>query len=152
MITRCSYKKGEKIMNVLLLITPKSKVEYLQNDFSIRQSLEKMDYHHYSAIPLLTENGEYVGVISEGDILWYAKRQNDFSLLKSEKISINDVSRNREYLTAHSYTTIEELFPIILSQNFVPIVDDRNIFIGIVTRKDILNFFYQRLTHKEKVQ
>ena len=45
MITQCSYKKGEKIMNVLLLITPKSKVEYLQNDFSIRQSLEKMDYH-----------------------------------------------------------------------------------------------------------
>ncbi len=131
-------------MNVLLLITPKCKVEYLEESFSIRQTLEKMDYHHYSAIPLLSEKGEYLGVVSEGDLLWFMKKHNDFSLFESEKVSIMNVSRRHDYDYAKSDTTIEELYHIILSQNFVPIIDDRNMFIGIITRKDIIGFLYKQ--------
>ena len=131
-------------MNVLLLITPKCKVEYLEESFSIRQTLEKMDYHHYSAIPLLSDKAEYLGVVSEGDLLWFMKKHNDFSLFESEKVSIMNVSRRHDYDYAKSDTTIEELYHIILSQNFVPIIDDRNMFIGIITRKDIIGFLYKQ--------
>lgn len=131
-------------MNVLLLITPKCNVEYLEESFSIRQTLEKMDYHHYSAIPLLSEKGEYIGVVSEGDLLWFMKKHDDFSLFESEKVSIMDVPRRHDYTYARSDTTIEELYQIILSQNFVPIIDDRNMFIGIITRKDIIGFLYKQ--------
>lgn len=56
-------------MNILHFLTPKSEVAYLYDDFSLRQALEKMEYHQYSAIPVITREGEYVGVITEGDLL-----------------------------------------------------------------------------------
>ena len=37
----------------------------------------------------------------------------------------------------------------IISQNFIPIVDDRNIFIGIVKRKEIIKYYLESLV-KEK--
>ena len=36
---------------------------------------------------------------------------------------------------------IEDLLQLALQQNFVPVVDAHNIFIGIVTRKDIIQYF-----------
>ena len=35
---------------------------------------------------------------------------------------------------------MEELFERITNQNFVPVTDDRGIFIGIITRKDIITY------------
>ena len=65
-------------MNVLFFLTPKSKVAYIYDDFTLRQTLEKMEYHRYSAVPLLTREGKYVGTITEGDLLWSIK--NKYSL------------------------------------------------------------------------
>ena len=56
-------------MNILFFLTPKSEVAYIEDSFSLRQILEKMEIHRYSAIPILSNNGEYVGTITEGDIL-----------------------------------------------------------------------------------
>lgn len=70
-------------MNILLFLTPKSKVEYVYDYFSIRQVLEKMSYHKYSAIPMLNKEGKYVGTITEGDLLWYIKDQSDYNIKKS---------------------------------------------------------------------
>ena len=48
----------------------------------MRQTLEKMEYHRYSSIPIINKKGEYVGTMTEGDLLWSIK--NDFNLnLKS---------------------------------------------------------------------
>lgn len=62
-------------MNVLFFLTPKSKVAYIYDDFTLRQTLEKMEYHRYSAVPLLTREGKYVGTITEGDLLWSIKNK-----------------------------------------------------------------------------
>jgi hypothetical protein len=40
---------------------------------------------------------------------------------------------------------IEELFTLALDQNFVPVVDDRQVFIGIVRRRSILAFLQDRM-------
>ena len=65
-------------MNVLFFLTPKNKVEYVYDYYSMRQALEKMQYHKYSAIPVLNKTNEYVGTISEGDLLWYIKENENF--------------------------------------------------------------------------
>ena len=39
---------------------------------------------------------------------------------------------------AKASETIEEVFDKLKDQNFVPVVDDRNVFVGIVTRRAIL--------------
>jgi CBS domain-containing protein len=124
--------------NVLFYLTPKKDVEYLYGDFTIRQALEKMEYHRYATIPVLDRStGEYLASISEGDILYYLKdRRLSFNELSDHLIS--DVTPARKILPITIDTEIDSLYHLIISQNYVPIVDDGNRFIGIVTRKSVI--------------
>ena len=127
-------------MNILFFLTPKKDVAAVEEDDTLRQVLEKMEHHGYSAIPLIAKNGEYIGTITEGDILWEIHK-NDFPSLKEmENISIQDIARNRDNKAVNVTTNMEGLFSKAINQNFVPVVDDENVFIGIVTRKDLLQY------------
>ena len=68
---------GGILYEYLFFLTPKEKVAHTDTDDTLRQALEKMEHHGYSAIPLLDLDGKYVGTITEGDMLWYIK-DNDF--------------------------------------------------------------------------
>ena len=50
-------------MNLFYFLTPKAEVAYLYDDFTLRQALEKMEYHRYSSIPILNRAGEYLSLI-----------------------------------------------------------------------------------------
>lgn len=107
-----------------------------------------MEHHGYSAIPLLDLDGKYVGTITEGDMLWYIK-DNDFPSLKDmEDISILDVERKRDNEAVNISVSMDELVNKITNQNFVPVVDDHNVFIGIITRKDVILY----LANKEMIE
>lgn len=133
----------EKI-NCLLLLTPKTELACLCDDMSLRQALEKIRAHGYMAIPVITKNGEYVGTITEGDLLWKIVDKG-IDLEALNKINIKDIIR-KDYTPAVKVdANPEELINMITGQNFVPVVDDRNILMGIVTRKKVL----QALTNSE---
>ncbi|MBQ7835002.1 MAG: CBS domain-containing protein [Ruminiclostridium sp.] len=131
-------------MNLLFLLHPKSMVAHLVSDCTARQGLEKMRAHGYTAIPVINPDGEYIGTVSEGDFLWALVNDDDCSLKKLEKIKLTDIMRgvrdSAVTVTAH----MDELLYKIMEQNFVPVTDDRNIFIGIVTRKDIIKYYYEK--------
>ena len=57
-------------MNILFFLTPKEEVAHVEEDDTLRQVVEKLEYHGYSAIPLLALDGKYIGTITEGDLLW----------------------------------------------------------------------------------
>ena len=40
-------------MNILFFLTPKHDVDYIYDDFTLRQAMEKLEYHGYSALPVL---------------------------------------------------------------------------------------------------
>lgn len=127
-------------MNILIFLIPKSHVEYIEDDFSVRQTLEKLSHYHYSAVPIINSKGEYVGTITEGDLLWYIKDECNLSYKNAEKINIMKVKRTHDNIAINSTKTVEELLDLAINQNFIPVVDDRNAFIGIVTRKSIIEF------------
>lgn len=131
-------------MNILFFLTPKENVAQLDDDDTLRQALEKMEHHGYSAIPMLSKDGKYKGTIKEGDILWYIK-DNDFPSLKEmEDISILDIGRKRDIEAVNISISMDELVNKITNQNFVPVVDDNNVFIGIITRKDVILYLANR--------
>lgn len=132
-------------MNILFFLTPKSEVAYIYNDYTIRQALEKMEYHKYSAIPIINKEGKYVGTITEGDLLWTLK--NDYSLdLKSvEDIPVINVSRRMDNSPVSVNANIEDLISKSMNQNFVPVIDDQNTFIGIIKRRDIIGYCYEKI-------
>lgn len=130
-------------MNILFFLTPKKDVAYLTDEMTLRQVLEKMEYHRYTCVPMLNRNGQYVGTVTEGDLLWAVKNQYNLSLKNAEEISILDVKRRRDYEPVNINARIEDMVFVAMGQNFVPVVDDRGAFIGIVTRKDIMRYCYE---------
>jgi CBS domain-containing protein len=125
-------------MNILFLLTPKASVEYLYGDFSIRQALEKMEYHRYTVIPVLDRaSGAYLYSLAEGDILYYLKTTR-FPISSMEKHYLTEIKPNRVYQVIGASQEVEDIYPLIVTQNFVPVVDDRGTFMGIITRKAVV--------------
>ena len=131
-------------MNLLFFLTPKAEVAFLYDDFTLRQAIEKMEYHRYSSIPILNRKGEYVGTITEGDILWAIKRNHDLSLQRAEDIPLMSIPRKRDNRCVSVDTGMEELIDAAMRQNFVPVIDGKNSFIGIVKRNSIIRFCYEQ--------
>lgn len=125
-------------MNVITLLTPKAQVAYLYDDFTIRQGLEKLRIHGYTAIPVLDRNGIYVGSVSEGDFLWSLLDNEDNSLRRQEKLPLKSIVREGFHPAVSVRVTMEELLEQAMRQSFIPVVDDRGAFIGIVTRQTIM--------------
>lgn len=128
-------------MNIISLLKNKSTVSYLYAENTLRQGLEKMKAHGYTAIPVITDNGDYVGCISEGDFLWYLMNYPECDRKAMEHIFIRDIIRTDWNPAVSIDVSFEVLLDRIVNQNFVPVVDDRNKFIGIITRRDILCAF-----------
>ncbi|MGN0394266.1 MAG: CBS domain-containing protein [Coprococcus sp.] len=133
-------------MNILFFLTPKSEVAYIEDSYSLRQILEKMEKHRYSAIPILTKDGEYVGTITEGDILWHCKKTGMSGIVNAESVHLDEIPKKFEYASVSINSNMEDLIARAMAQNFVPVVDDQNKFIGIVTRKDIISYCYKKLS------
>lgn len=125
--------------NVLSFLTPKMNTFYIEADSTIRQALEKFDYYKFSVVPLIGKNGEFVSTISEGDILRFIKNDNNFDISKAESTKISEVKKYRPYKALPISTEMNEIVKLSLEQNFIPIVDDRNIYIGIIKRKTIID-------------
>ena len=137
-------------MNILFFLTPKDTVEFIYNDFSLRQTIEKMEHHKYTAIPVLTKKGTYVGTITEGDILRVLKDKYSLNLQEAEEFPINKVPRRWDNNPVDINCKMEDLFLSAMRQNFVPVVDDKRKFIGIITRKDILEYCFRNFQKNEK--
>ena len=104
-------------MNILFFITPKSEIAYIYEDDSIRQALEKMEYHKFSAVPLLTRDGRYCGTITEGDLLWGIKNQYDLNLKEAEGIPVNTIRRRMDYRPVTAKSNMEDMIDRALNQN-----------------------------------
>ena len=126
-----------------MLLKPKSEVEYLIDTCTLRQGLEKIRAHHYAAIPVISKEGKYIGTVSEGDFLWHIIEHEDEinSVRKCEKYRISEIMKMGRNPAVNIGVSMEELVERAENQNFIPVVDDRGYFIGIITRKAVINAF-----------
>lgn len=129
-------------MNVLFFLKPKSEVAYLYDDFTLRQCVEKMEHSGFTVIPMINRRGEYIGTVTEGDVLWTLKDKYSLDLRAAEDISIQSIRRRTKVEPISINSNMEDIVSKAMNQNFVPVIDDKRIFIGIVTRKDLIEFCY----------
>lgn len=137
-------------MNILFFLKPKSELAYIYDYHTMRQVLEIMEYHKYSSVPILNRDGKYVGSITEGDLLWGLKKQNLLNIKDAEDISIMKIERRLDYQCVNAESNMEDLVGKAMEQNFVPVVDDQEHFIGIITRRDIIGYCYDKLNDSDK--
>ena len=116
-------------MNILFYLIPKAQICYLYEDYTIRQALEVLSQKRFSVVPIISRDTP------------------NFDIKVAEKSKICEIKRLRSYQAININADINDLILLSLDQNFVPVVDDRNKFIGIVTRKDIIKSF---LKNKEE--
>ena len=125
-------------MNILKFMIPKSLVEYIDTESTVRQALEKMRFHRYAAIPVIDKDGRYVGTLRNDDLLKYFFEAKGFA--EAERTLAADIAESEYNRAVYHSATMNELIEQIKEHNFVPVVDDRGCFIGIILRRDILNF------------
>ena len=139
-------------MNILRFMIPKSAVEYIDTDSTVRQALEKMRYHHYVAIPVIDEEGVYVGTLRNDDLFKYFLDSETFDARAAERDSIMSILDLDYSKPIYHNASIDELIEQVKEHNFVPVVDDRGCFIGLILRRDVLNFllkFYEAEKDKD---
>ncbi len=127
-------------MNISFFLTPKQEVVFLPSHATMRQALEKMEYHRYTAVPLIDEAGKYVGTITEGDLLWKIKNTPGLSLESTHKVPLMEIARHIRNKAVSINARMEDLIELVITQNFVPVTDDSGVFIGIVRRREIIEY------------
>ena len=131
--------------NILFFLTPKAMCAFVYDDYTIRQALEKMESAGYAALPILNKRGEYRGTLTEGDLLWALKNMCYLDMRQAEARKIMEISRRKDNIAVPVTTTMYDLVQRASTQNFVPVVDDKDAFIGIVTRRAIIKYCTQQL-------
>jgi len=135
-------------MNIALFLMPKVEVSYLRDTMTVRQGLEKLRRSGFTAIPVIDDEDRYVGVVSEGDFLWRVLENGgglqNITIKDLEQMPVHDIIQLGKVKAVCIDTDMEELLEQAQNQNFVPVVDDRNVFIGLVTRRDIIRYFMDK--------
>ena len=78
-----------------------------------------------------------------GDFLWNIMSMGSLETHDLEQARIDDIISDRTP-PVRVTATVEELLSRSLDQNFIPVVDDRDMFMGIVTRRAILSYCMER--------
>ncbi|MBP3205606.1 MAG: CBS domain-containing protein [Lachnospiraceae bacterium] len=135
-------------MNIASFLRPKAEVTYLRDQMSIRQGLEKLRRSGYTAVPVIDDEDRYVGVVSTSDFLWNILDHNmplpNVTMKSVEQMTLRDVIQSGKIKPVCIDTNMEQLLGQAQMQNFVPVVDDRNVFIGIITRSEIIRYFVKK--------
>ncbi|OXS56632.1 hypothetical protein B1A99_20130 [Cohnella sp. CIP 111063] len=133
-------------MNIAFFLLPKQEVVSVSEEATLRQTLERMERHRYTAVPVISEKGEYKATVTEGDLLWYLKANPDLSFDQLHRVRLSEVPLRLNNLPVRIDANMVDLISLAKTQNFVPVVDDMNHFIGIVRRSDIIDYTAKLLT------
>ena len=135
--------------NILFFLTPKAMCSFLYDDYTLRQALEKMESAGFAALPILNRRGEYRGTLTEGDLLWGLKNMCYMDIRQAESRRIMEISRRKDNIPVRVTTPMKDLVDRASVQNFVPVVDDKDAFIGIITRRSIIQFCMHQLFRED---
>lgn len=133
-------------MKIASFLLPKDKVAFITSSASMREALEQLENHYYTALPLVDNDGKYTGTLSEGDLLWALKNTPGIHFDNLDQVQVSEIEKHihNESVSINAY--MEDMLALAVYQNFVPVVDDQNIFIGIIRRKDIIEYYMRNIT------
>ena len=77
-------------------------------------------------------------------MLWYLQKSG-LSFAEAEKLSLKLVPHSRDNQPLLATMDLTHLLENSMVQNFAPVVDDRGMFIGIITRKRVLSHLCQEM-------
>ncbi|AXQ78119.1 CBS domain-containing protein [Streptococcus chenjunshii] len=90
----------------------------------------------YARVPVITKDKNYVGTISIADIMAYQAEQQ----LTEAELAQTDIAYmvNTRIDTISDHSDLTEIMHKLVDNPFLPVVDNSDVFAGIITRKSIL--------------
>lgn len=132
-------------MNTAMLLKPKSAVAYIYGDLSAEEGLSEFIKGGYTAVPVIDREGIYLGVVSERDFLYRLLESREEGYTAPENLTVADLASCSRFEAVPIDADIDTLFSRIIEQNFVPVVDSRGMFSGIITRRAVLMRAFTKL-------
>jgi CBS domain-containing protein len=136
-------------MNILYFIHPKDEVSYLTSTETLDAAVRRMRENRFTAIPVITKKGEYFGTVSDSDFLHFILEHGNTNEEFLAGYTVSDIVDKAKNPPAKVGSTLPAVMLQITDQNFVPVIDDRGMFIGIITRRDIIKHFYKKFAKAE---
>lgn len=133
-------------MEISAFLLPKDQVAYITSSISMLEAMEQLEQHYYSAIPIIDHEGKYVGTLAEGDLLWKLKNTPGLSFDNMREVKVSDIQRHVHNESVYIKAQMEDMLTLAADQNFVPVVDSEGIFLGIIRRKDIIEYYTRNIT------
>jgi CBS-domain-containing membrane protein len=133
-------------MNIASFLYPKNQVTFISSSASMREALEQLENYYYTALPIVDNEGKYVGTLSEGDLLWKFKNTPGLNFDTMHQVSVSEIEKHIHNESVSINAHMEDMLALAADQNFVPVVDDKNTFIGIIRRKDIIEYYLRNIT------
>jgi CBS-domain-containing membrane protein len=147
-VSLCDYSTVKEFitMEIGTFLLPKDKVAFITVSVSMREAMEQLEAYHYTAIPVIDNEGKYVGTLSEGDLLWKLKNTPGLDFDNMHQVSVTEIKKRiyNECVSINAH--MEDMLALAADQNFVPVVDDDRVFIGIIRRKDIIEYYTRNIT------
>ena len=133
-------------MEISSFLLPKDQVAYITSSLSMKEAMEQLEQHHYTAIPIVDENGKYVGTLYEGDLLWKLKNTPNLTFDNMEEIPVSEIQKHVHNESVLIHAQMEDMLTLAADQNFVPVIETGGVFIGIIRRKDIIEYYTRNIT------
>ncbi|WP_040948858.1 CBS domain-containing protein [Gorillibacterium massiliense] len=133
-------------MQVSDFLLPKDKVAYITSSVSMLEAAEKLQHHHYTAIPIIDLAGKYIGTLSEGDILWKMKETPGLTFENMGSVPITEIRNRFHNECVPIDASMEDMLTLAADQNFIPVIDKNKQFAGIIRRKDIIEYYNRNIT------
>ena len=82
-------------------------------------------------------------------MLWALKNLCYMDMRQAESRKIMEIERKRNHIPVRVTADMHDLVQRASTQNFVPVVDDKDAFIGIITRGAIIKYCQQMLLNED---
>lgn len=91
----------------------------------------------YNVVPVLNRDSQLVGLISMARLTKQALAVEGISFDNLDQLTVEEVMDTNVY-KIHEDFDFEDVLQMLVSTSFICVVDDNNVFKGIITRSDIL--------------
>ena len=131
---------ADRNINIVHLLTPKAVTVFLYDEDTVRQGIEVFRHYGYTSVPVVNRHGGYMGCVTEGDFLRYIMSKGTTDIHQMEKEHIGEIMRRDFGSAVQIHAPAQEVVDIALKQNYVPVIDDRGILSGIITRRSVIQY------------
>ena len=140
-------------------------VIFVAPDDSVEKCAQLLQKHGISGLPVVNEEGNVVGIVTEGDLIKRASRIKAPNYLEilggliylgSPKKFVDELQQamaleagrlmTRDIITISPEDSVEKAATLMVNKNInrLPVVDKNGKMVGIVSRRDIMNCLYDQ--------